>query len=477
MLVAGQRIRHRKQPAWGVGVVQSAARAGALVELVIEFTDTTRTLKLKPEIVETMIEVLSAADNAAIDAREAAAEKAVAAEAKARTARMKSKKLEPTTRIAVGSQSIADTGDGHVMVALDSGELRVYAPDGSVVESIELPYPGEYTTFSPGARFVPSDLYTDGQGLFVGKRTHNWGDLVFARRGNPKATMWKSPRDLGVTNVSVNPGVGAVVRDLESVLLAGADGSVHEVPLLLGGRNVGSAEAWHDGVLVGTHGKDDEHFHRYLYVGRDGTVRHEGVGGRAQPLDDELMLTFDYDGVMTRDRTGTVTGRLARSVEWGWTSNTHQPPPCLRFDDELVFALASRAGLVRWHPRVDQPRWVWEVDDRSVVAPVRVGRWLAATLSVYATHDAPKIYVVDAETGTLVHALDLKKPISHLVPIGDDALFASVFSKQPIAWRGLSRKQPERLMLVHPHECRHAVSPAPGSLVTIDHKGINFFTL
>ncbi len=59
MLEPGQRVRHRKQAAWGTGVVAQVKPIGPLVELTIDFASGQCLLKLKPEMVEAMIELLS----------------------------------------------------------------------------------------------------------------------------------------------------------------------------------------------------------------------------------------------------------------------------------------------------------------------------------------------------------------------------------------------------------------------------------
>jgi hypothetical protein len=463
MIAEGTRVRHRKQAAWGIGTVTST-KVGPLVELVIQFGDSERTLKLKPEIIETMIEVLSMEESTAIDA-------AAAVEAKVRAKQMKAKKLEPKARITGDCLELATTQDGLVMLALnDEGVLRVCQPDGHVVEDIAMP------TFSRhGLHFVPTRLVSDGQGLFVGTRSSEWNQLVFVRPGK-RAQHWHSPLDLGVTHAVIQPGVGAVVTDLSHVLLVGEDGSTRQLPLSLGGRNVDGAQVWHDGVLVGSFGEDGTGPFRYLYLSHDGTVRHEGVGSSPTVLDDRLMLTFDRDGVLARTRDGTLTGRLAMPVFWDKDAKT---PPFVRIDEELVFSLRHETGLVRWHPEVDQPRWVakFEHDKEGLSAPVRVGRFIAATYSAFAKHQTPKVWLVEAETGALVHTFEIKAPVRRLIAAGDDALVAISETKQVVAWRNLSTV-PERVALSLAGKCIDAVSPAAGAVVLNEgEKGVSFFEL
>ena len=88
----------------------------------------------------------------------------------------------------------------------------------------------------------------------------------------------------------------------------------------------------------------------------------------------------------------------------------------------------------------------------------------------------PRVWLVGAETGVLEHAFEIKKPPSYLLPVGNDALVAVSFSKQPIAWRSLSTES-ERLLLVHARECADAVSPAPGVVITSDYNSLNYFDL
>lgn len=132
MIAVGQRVRHRKQAGWGVGVVTQTSTAGALVVLVIEFPGGERRLKLAPEAVGAMIEVLSADDHAAHDARQAAAEATAKADAKARTKRTRSRKHEARSRMAGNCVALVDGGDGHVLLAIagDGAEcLRVCRAD------------------------------------------------------------------------------------------------------------------------------------------------------------------------------------------------------------------------------------------------------------------------------------------------------------------------------------------------------------
>jgi hypothetical protein len=483
MIAVGQRVRHLKQAAWGVGVVTENNKAGGgLVELVIEFETGERRLKLKPEAVEVMIAVLTADESAAVDQQNAEDEAAAATEAKARTSRMKAKRHEARARLEVNCMTIADSGDGHAILSLADGAqcLRVCQPDGSVVEEIVLPDPGSYVALSPGSRFVPTDLMADGRGMILGTRTHNWGVIMFARRGQSRGRMWRAPIDLGVTHVAVYPGVGAVIHDLERMFVAREEGTSHEVPLALNSRKIDRATVWDDGILLGAHGGAEDHdYFRYLYVGTDGALRHEGEGGSPVPLGD-LMLTFDPRGALARDRQGTVTGRLDRPVKWGSTSERKGGLAFARIDEELVFSLGGdQSGLVRWHPRTDQPRWVSVLSPsrEGFAAPVRVGRYIAVTNSEYSTDETPKVWIVDAETGALVHSFELKKPVSKLVAVGDDAIVASSFSKQPIAWRGLATAKPERLLLTLPSNCSDVISPAPGVVVTVDSEGVSFFEL
>ncbi|HEU0036249.1 MAG TPA: hypothetical protein VFQ53_36800 [Kofleriaceae bacterium] len=465
MIAVGQRVRHRKQAAWGRGVVTQVTKVGALVELAIDFEGGERRLKLKPELVETMIEVLSAEENAAIDAELAAEARAADAAARARRKDMKASKHAPRAKLPLNCLALLATGDGHVVLSVNDGErsLRVVARDGAVVEE------------RGSSSFVATDLITDGHGLYVGTRTHEWGVLELFRRGQD-VRMWRAPMNLGVPRVTARPD-GVVIHDLERVVLAREDGSAHEVPVALDGRTVGEAVIWGDGVLVGTHGKNDEDYFRYRYLGLDGSLRHEGTGGYPWPLGDDQMITIDPRGVFGRDRAGTVTGRLDRSVYSG--SLDRKLISFLELDDELVFSTRDdTSGLVRWHPRVDEPRWHTVLShDASLTAPVRVGPYVAVSISEYSDHPAPKVWIVDAETGAVVHVLDLKKPPTALVPVGDDALVAVSYSKQPVAFRRLSSAKPERLLLTHATECFSAASPAPGVVITTDHDSISFFEL
>lgn len=479
MIPVGQRVRHRKQPAWGIGRVAEVGKAGPLVELVIAFPDGERRLRLKPEMVTAMIEVLSADENAEVDAAEAEAKRTARAEARQRSKGNAAKKRPARLRQELDCLTIADDREGHAVVAIhgDGAQgLRWLQPDGETAEHVELPIPPPTITFSPGPRFVPTDLVDDGRGTWIGTRTHNWGDVVFARRGR-RSRMWRAPLEMGVTHAQAWPGVGALVHDLERVVLAREDGDASVLPLDLAGRTVGSAKAWGDGILVGLHGpKDAADYFTFVYVGLDGSVRFAGSGGEPTPIDDDIMITFDHRGVQAIDRNGTPTGRLDVGVD----RRAHdRRAPFARVDDELVFVLAGEiSGLVRWHPRVDQPRWTSHLSKvpESLVQPVRVGRFVAVTSNVYAEPESPRVWIVDAETGALEHAFEIKKPPSYLLPVGDDALVAVAFSKQPIAWRNLST-EPERFLLVHPRECFDAVSPAPGVVITTDGRGLNYFDL
>jgi hypothetical protein len=312
--------------------------------------------------------------------------------------------------------------------------------------------------------------------LFIGTRTHNWGDVMFARRGS-RARMWRAPVEMGLTRAVAWRGVGAIVHDSERLILARADGDATQVPIALDGRTVGSVAAWGDGILVGLHGpKDAAEYFNFVYLGLDGTVRFRGIGRDPTPIDDDTMIAYDARGVQAFDRSGAPAGRLDVSVD---RPRTETRVPFARVDEELVFPLfGEESGLVRWHPRVDAPRWISTLSkfSESLVHPVRVGRYIAVTSSVYAEPESPRVWLVDAETGTLEHAFEIKKPPSYLLPVGDDALVAVAFSKQPIAWRNLS-SEPERLLLVHPDECFDAVAPVPGVVITSDSKGVNYFDL
>jgi hypothetical protein len=468
MVTPGQRVRHRKQPAWGIGKVTQVTKVGDAFELVIDFTDQSRRLRLKPDVIATMIEVASAeelaAHDAALAAERAAASAARAVVARTRAKQLKSAKLSPTLTMPDVCLALAEL-DGQVVMAMrDLRCLRVCQPDGEVVEDIALPDTDE----------VPTDLQTR-DGLVIGTRTHSWGQILFARRGRA-VQPWRSSIEHGVTDVTT--GAETMVHDLKHVVVAREDGSTHAVPLALAGRTVGSAVWWGDGVLVGVSDKTTEAYFHYLHVGLDGTIRHEGIGGGPTPIDDDTFITFDRRGVQARDRAGTPVGRLDVGVTWSPTTN-RRAPIFARVDDELVFTLDhERAGLVRWHPHVDQPRWTTIVaaEPQSLVAPVRVGRFVAVTHSEYAEPTTPRVWVLDAETGALVHVLELKKVAIALVAVGDDTLVAHSYAKQITAWRGLSQATPERLSLVHVEAPLEAISPAPGSLVTTG-GGVSFFQL
>jgi hypothetical protein len=479
LIAIGKRVRHRKQPAWGVGRVTQTQKSGELVELVIAFPDTERRLRLKPDVVATMIEVLTEEENAAVDQAEAAAKKAARTEARQRSRHKAAKKHAARLRQELRCLTIVDDHEGHAVLAIHAdGEecLRWVSPDGETAVDLELPEPLPTVTFAPGRRFVPTDIVDDGAGLFIGTRTHNWGDVVFARRGT-RSRMWRAPVAMGVTRAIAWPGGGAIVHDMERVILARADGDATQIPIALEGRTIGSATAWGDGILVALHGpKDAAEYFNFVYLGLDGTVRFRGIGAEPTRIDDDTMIAYDARGVQAFDRSGAPAGRLDVSVG---RFDSERRRPFARMDDELVFTLGGEdSGLVRWHPRVDAPRWVSTLSklSESFVHPVRVGRYIAVTSSVYAEPESPRVWLVDAETGALEHAFEIKKPPSYLLPVGDDALVAVAFSKQPIAWRNLA-SEPERLLLVHPDECFDAVAPVPGVVITSDSQGINYFDL
>ncbi|MDQ3366582.1 MAG: DUF3553 domain-containing protein [Myxococcota bacterium] len=468
MVTLGQRVRHRKQPTWGVGTVAQVIKVGDAFELVIDFADQSRRLRLKPDLIATMIEVASAeelaAHDAALAAERSAASAARAVATRARAKQLKSARLSPTLTMPDVCLALAEL-DGQVVMAMrDLGCLRVCQPDGDVLEDIAVPEPEE----------VPGELQTR-DGLVIGTRVHGWGRILFARRGGP-AQPWRSSIEHGVTEVTT--GVETVVHDLQHVVIAREDGATHELPLVLGGRTVGSAVRWGDGVLVGISDPATEAYFHYLHVGLDGTIKHQGLGGDPTPLDDDTFITFDRQGVQARDRAGTPVGRLDLGVTWSPTTN-RRAPSFARVDDELVFTIGGEtAGLVRWHPHVDQPRWTTIIADepQSLVAPVRVGRFVAVTHSEYAEPTTPRVWVVDAETGALVHVLELKQVALALIAVGDDTLVAHSYAKQITAWRGLSQPTPERLSLVHAEAPLEAVSPGPGALVTTG-GGVSFFEL
>jgi hypothetical protein len=402
-----------------------------------------------------------------------------AARTEARQRSRAAKKHAARLRQELRCLTIVDDREGHAVLAIHAdGEegLRWVSPDGETAEDLELPEPLPTVTFAPGRRFVPTDIVDDGDGLFIGTRTHNWGDVVFARRGTP-SRMWRAPVEMGVTRASAWPGAGAIVHDLERVILARADGDATQVPIALDGRTIGSAAAWGDGILVALHGRNDAgEYSNFVYLGLDGTVRFRRIGARPTPIDDDTMIAYDTRGVQSFDRSGAPAGRLDVSVG---CLDSGRRPPFARVDDELVFTLVGEhSGLVRWHPRLDAPRWVTTLSklSESFVDPVRVGRYIAVTSAVYAETESPRVWLVDAETGALEHAFEIKKPPNRLLPVGDDALVAVAFSKQPIAWRNLS-SEPERLLLVHPGECFDAVAPVPGVVITRDSQGINYFDL
>lgn len=469
VITVGQRVRHRKQRAWGIGSVSQVTRSGDTFELVIDFADQSRRLKLAPEMIAAMIEVVPAEElavhDAALAAARAADRSARGKASRARAKQMASVKVSPTVTMPEVCLALAAMGGKAVMAMRDLGCLRLCQPDGEVVEDIAL----------SDAQEVPTDLQVQ-DGLTIGTRTHSWGRITFARCGQRTAVSWRSTIEHGVTEVT--PGAEIVVHDLEHVVIAREDGSTHVVPLALGKRTVGSAVRWGDGVLVGISDEATEAYFHYMYVGLDGTILHEGIGGEPTPIDDDTFITFDRHGVQARDRGGAPVGRLDVGVTWSPATN-RRAPIFARVDDELVFTLADETpGLVRWHPHVDEPRWITVVadDPQSLVAPVRVGRFVVVTHSEYAEPATPRVWVLDAETGAIAHVLELKKVAIALIAVGEDTLVAHAYAKQNSAWRGLSRAAPERLSLVHAEAPLEAVSPAPGSLVTSG-GGVAFFRL
>jgi hypothetical protein len=392
---------------------------------------------------------------------------------------MSSKTPKPRATIAANALALADAGDGNVMFAIaDDGRqcLRVCAGDGTVVEDIAVPDPGHYVVFSPGPRFVPTCIDGDGRGLFVGTRTHNWGEVLFARRGMTCARLVRPEVEFGVTEFAVVPDRGALVWDLKRVAFVREDGTSTDV-MISPKESISRAEAWNDEILVATHDKTEGF--QFAVVAHDGTVRLQGAGAYPIGITEDTFITFDQTGVLTRDRAGVVAGRLDVRVEKPNTIN-REVATFARVDEELVFNLAhGESGLVRWHPRVDAPRWktVVSSEDLTLESPLRVGRFVAITSSVHGSIKRPSVWVLDAETGAVVHTLSLPKAASRLVAVGDDALVAVTYSKKTIGWRGLGGKKPERVTLEHEEWCCDAVSPAPGVVVTRDRAKVHFFEL
>lgn len=471
-LAVGTHVRHRKQAAWGMGVVTSVGAHGKQLEVIVAF-DAVGEKRLRladAAAVETMFDVVSQSE---LDARDSAIAAEEKAERKERAAQRKAqgpmRTIAPFRVVDAGYGGFDTLGDGTLVAAVSekgaSGEvLRVYSSNGEVLSQIELP------------ERAPTNTLAVTDGLIYGSSTNQWYELTFARVHDAIARVWRAPQQRGVPRYEPASGVGALVFDMHRVQLAREDCTVIEIPWSAGARHIHTARWWEYDVLVGTGGETgDEHYFHWACVAGDGATKFGGHG-MPWPLSHDAALIFDRGETRAIDREGVVIGVLREGANFPETSSHREPFAVV--DGDVVMSRTRGSSVVRWNPRTSEPTWVTRLTEGhfKLAAPVRVGSCVAVTTSEYAEQGERIVWLLDAATGRVMHELPLRSAVSDLCPVGDDALVACCYVKNVPAWRNLSGKL-ERLTLQNEGKVFEVRSPSKDVVVTRDGDRISFFRL
>jgi Protein of unknown function (DUF3553) len=456
----GVHVRHRKRPEWGIGRVNAREQGDGHVVLVIDFEHEG---EKKLHFVEELFEQVPSHE---IEAWQEARRKAEEAQKKAvrRAARAKALKtttLSPAAIVECGWGRVEPTGAGSVVASVSS-RVRFFDAGGGLLDEIAVDWPGS------------DDLTVHGD-FIVGRRTHDWENLLLCRPRERRAQVWRCPIKLGVRRVAAAREDEIVLWDREKLVLVDAEGGSRQVPFALGGAHISTVCVWGDALLVGTAGPDapgsGSYFH-FVCVDFDGAVRWRRVGYAPTPLSADVAVAIDR-GVVVVAPDGSLVSEAESPRPSGGVSVDKAPRPFVAIDDDAIFC--SERRVVRYRTQDGTVLWSTGVSALSgLEPPVLAGPAVGATTSVHG--EGKTVWIVDAASGRVLVADDAATKVSELCAVGPDALVACSYSKKLVGWRKLA-SSPERLALPHLDKVFEACSPAPGALVARTGSHLTFWRL
>jgi hypothetical protein len=454
-LKAGVRVRHRKQSDWGVGVVASARRAGDSVDVVIDFAaGGQRKLRLRDL---SLVEVLPAAEVQALEQAQRDAETA-------RKKALRGEKVAPFATVTTGEYGLQGLLAVDGCLVINDARLRWFDADARPLGEL---------AFEKGHR--PDGLEDGGQGLIIGTSLDAKG-LVFARRGEAAPRQWRPSEELLAKKEACvfapAGGRGALVRYRTWLGIAHENGTTREVAFDRRGRELSGACWWNGELLVETsrtsaQGTVAGPSFQFACLTLDGAVKFGGEAHSPTPITDDTMMVLAPFPV-GYDRGGAMVGRYDAQAKAMGT-----------FDGDAVLEVVAdgKWHLARWSPRSTTPRWQTPLPVKLPLGlATRVGRFIAVTTTPNLETAQPVVWILDAESGAIVHELPVRERATSLVAFGDDALAAGTLSRSTPAWRGIGGKL-TRFELPTEKDCTELLSPAPGVLIAFAWTTLSFFRL
>lgn len=456
----GVHVRHRKRPEWGIGRVNAREQSDGHTVLVIDFEhEGEKKLRFAEELFEQVpaheIEAWQEARRKAEEAEKKAARRAARARA------LKTTTLSPAAMVECGWGRIEPTGAGSVVASV-SGRVRFFDAGGGLLDELAVDWPGS------------DDLTVHGD-FIVGRRTHDWENLLLCRPRERRAWVWRCPIKLGVRRVAAAREDEIVLWDRETLVLVDAEGGSRQLPFALDGAHISTVRVWGDALLVGTSGPDapgSGSYFRFACVGFDGEVRWRRAGHAPTPISADVAVAVDR-GVVAVAPNGSLISEAESHRPAGGVSIDKAPQPFVVIDDDVIFC--SGGQVVRYCPQDGTISWSTQVSAlSSLEPPVLAGTAVGATTSVYG--EGKTVWIIDAASGRLLTADAAATTVSELCAVGPDALVTRSYSKKLVGWRKLA-SSPERLALPHLDKVFEACSPAPGVLVARTGDHLTFWRL
>ncbi|HEU4404155.1 MAG TPA: DUF3553 domain-containing protein [Polyangiaceae bacterium] len=456
----GAHVRHRRRPEWGIGVVTALERGDGRDDVVIAFEHAGEK-KLRRD--EGAFEAVPPDE---VEAWQHARGAQKAAETKARrrlaaAVRGTTTTLSPVATVECGWGAIEAAGGGETVASI-GGALRVYDPAGALLDELPTEQP-------------PSDSLTVQGDFIVGRRTHDWADLLLCHRARRTTQLWRSPLEVGITRVAP-AGEGEVLFWCRDILqLVDARGASRRVPFELAkGNSICSARAWGDALLIGTAGPDPHvrpYFH-FACIERDGALRWRREGWGPRPLSASLLVAVDR-GVVAVDAGGALVSHAPGPPPSDSVGDLGHAGPFVAAGDDVVFCAGQT--VTRLRPSDGAILWSTELPALSSLdPPALAGGVVAASTGAYG--EGKTVWLLDAASGLVLDAGEAPTKVSALCAVGPFALAACSYSKKIVAWRGLP-SSPERLGLPHVDKVFDLCSPEPGALVARTGDHLTFWRL
>ena len=451
-LAAGVHVRHKKQPDWGIGLVESVVHVGdARADVVVDFETVGRKkLRLSQDMFDWVAdEELQARADAEAAAKKAAKKQKAAATPKSA---QKSTALTPFQTVN-GSFSDAVAVAGVVFAVERGGAVHAYDANGNggVVGGAPNAWPARWTVVDDVA--FGSDVHGDSGYLVVDGTTK-------------KAKTWTAPRRVGLPRARAfhdEQGHGGFVvwGQHELFLVDKAAQTVADVRLPF----VGAGQTLSDVVCVGggfvgcVYGPAGaaEAFH-IVGFGKDGVERWRQVGLNTDAVGPHAVFIQHHAAVVV-DAAGAVVVRVedvhavtGHNGEDGFVAVDNSDVVCVAH--EHVVRLSPTAGLL-WRTKTP---WAQR-------PPVVAGAVVAAAAHMYGDNNKDVVFV-DANDGHVIAEGAGAGTVTDVVAVDSGAFALISNTKKIVVWTKLHTPSPARLSLMHDDKVFSAVSPAAGILVT-----------